>query len=224
MTMQTKKKMTTAQALIGPDAIRLAQNAIDVIPPGPDAIDASQRAQIVVGAFRPGQNVVDAIELEPNTSVAEREPAPDSDAVVGPLRSNCLLHDRSFHDCAGIVPGRTVSAELVAPTMSIAPVTAVGNSPAPSHIRALQAAKNDNAYLDCKLMPAALAHSSDCDHPAGWRPLANCDFAQSQPTNSTAQRASCFADSKSQASQGALSRPRRASTPAPQVLSPVRLV
>ena len=215
--MTTKTKMMKAQALIGPDAIRLAQNAIDAIPPEPDVIDASQPAQIVIGAIRPGQNVVDAIEREPNTSVAERELAPDSDVVVGPLRSNCPPHDRSFHDCAGIVPGHTFWAESVAPTKSIAPVTAVGNSQAPNHTRALQVAKNDNACPDCKLMPAVLENSSDCDHPADWRQLANCDFAQSQPANSAAQPAACFADLKSRASQGALLPLRRASSQAHQV-------
>jgi hypothetical protein len=222
MTTKTKTKMKT-RALIGPDAIRPALNAIDGFPPEPDVIDASQQAQIVIGAFRPVQNVVDAIELELNRPVAERE-LPDSDAVVEPLRSNFRRHDLSFPDCAGIAPGQKVWAESVEPTTSIAPVTAVGNSQAPNHIPALQAAKNDIAYPDCKLMPAVLENSSDCDHPIDWQPLANCDFAQSQPANSTAQPALYFADSKSQVSQGALSRPRRVSSPAPQALSPARRV
>jgi hypothetical protein len=108
--MTTKMKMMKARELNEKRVIRLTQNVIDGFPHGPGATGASPPALDVTGAIlqprnatdatRPGQNVVGATELEPSTSVAEREPGPDSDAVVGPLRSNCPLHDWSFHDCA----------------------------------------------------------------------------------------------------------------------------
>jgi hypothetical protein len=182
MTMTTMTTMKP-QALIEPDAIQPARNAIDVIQPEP-------------GATRLEQNVIGAIELEPNTPVVERELARDSDAVVAPLRSNCLHRAQAFHDCAGIALGQTFSAESVGPTTSIARVNAVGKSQAACHLRALQVAKHGSAYLDCKTMLAAPENSGMADYPAGSRAPANCDFGRSQPANSTAQCASCFVDSE----------------------------
>jgi hypothetical protein len=160
MMTKTTTRMMKAQARVlnAMRVIRPAQNAIDAFPPEPGAIGASQRAQNATGATRPAQNVVDAIVPEANTSVAERELAPDSDAVVAPLRSSCLHHAPSYPDCV-----QTFWAESVAPTTSIALVTAVGNSQAPNHIRALQAAMNDTAYPDYKLMPAVLENSRKGD-------------------------------------------------------------
>jgi hypothetical protein len=189
---------------------------IDAIPPEPDAIDAIPQAPSASGATRPGPNAVGAIEPEGNTSVEVHELAPDSDGAVGQLRSSCPLREKAFRGCGGIVPGQTFWAESVAPTTSIAPVTAIGKSQGPNHTRALQVAKNDNAYPGCKLMPVDLENSSDCDHPTDWRLLANCDFAQSQPANSAGQPALYFEDLISQVSQGVISPHRRASLLAPQ--------
>jgi hypothetical protein len=200
MTMTTTKMK--ARALNVMRVIRPAQNAIDAFQRAQAEIDVFPPEQNATDATRPGQNAVDATEPEPNTSVAECELAPDSDVVVGPLRSNCPPRDPSFRDCAGIAPGQTVWAELAAPTTSIAPVTAVGSSQAPNHTRALRAAKNDTAYPARKLTPVARENSMTGGYPAGSRPPANCDFARSPPANSTAPSASCFADLKSQVGQG----------------------
>ena len=228
--MRTMMKMKArAQAPSAKHEIRPAPIAIDAIPPEPDAMDAIPQAPNAPGGTLQGPNVVGAIEPERNRSVGERGPASDSDAIVGQVRSNCLRRETVLRGCGGIVPGQTFWAESVAPTTSIAPVTAIGKSQGPNHTRALQVAKNDNAYPDCRLRPTDLENSlslangareknrtRNCDHPTDWRPRVNRDFAQSQPANSAAQPALYSADLKSRLSQDVISPHRRASLLAPQ--------
>jgi hypothetical protein len=216
----TKMMKARAQARSAKREIRRAAIVMDAIPPEPDAIDAIPQAPNALGATRSGRNVVGAIELAGNMTVEVRELAPNSDALVGPLRSNCPPREKAFPDSVGIVADQTFWAESVAPTKRIAPVTAVGGSQSAFHVRPSPVAKNDSGYRycnsDCKTMLAVRENSMKDDNPVAWSPRANRDFAL-LPPNSTAQCASCFADLKLQVSQGALSPPRRASSLAPRV-------
>jgi hypothetical protein len=151
MKMKTMTKMTKGRAWV-PNAkreIRLEQNAIDASQRARNVIDAIPQAPNAPDATPPGRNVVGAIELEENTSVGERELAPDSDAVVGPLRSNCPPREKAFRGCGGIAPGQKFWAESVEPTTRIEPVTAVGGSQVVFHVRPSPVAENGTVYRDC---------------------------------------------------------------------------
>lgn len=150
MKMKTMTKMMKArEAANAKREIRLGQNAIDASQQAQNGIDAIPPGQTVPDATLPGRNVAGAIELEENTSVGERDFAPDSDAVVGPLSSNCPPREKAFRGCGGIAPGQKFWAESVEPTTQIEPVTAAGGAQVVFHVRPSPVAENGTVYRDC---------------------------------------------------------------------------
>src|SRR5438045_2559072 len=106
----TMMTMMKGQARVGLEAILVAANANDEFPIGPAAIDEFPLEHYASTETLRARSVADAIGPERNASLEELELAWDCDAVVRPMRSNCLLHEWSCRDCGEIVPGRMFRA------------------------------------------------------------------------------------------------------------------